>query len=173
MSWKDVNYVKKTFQERNELRLSDKFLVSMPNQEYKIVYLNRDINMNSLVKYLIWWFYKLMPTFKIWWVFIMLNERSFFQKELIHRKKGIQRYYMKIIDRYEISILQMTMDIFRLSWIQIRSYSGCDQHRMWLYMHRLWLLSNTTGATSGAGVANPSGAPELTLVFVGFVLLQL
>ena len=38
---------------------------------------------------------------------------------------------------------------------------------------RLWLLSNTTGATSGAGVANPSGAPELTLVFVGFVLLQL
>ena len=28
-------------------------------------------------------------------------------------------------------------------------------------------------ATSGAGVAYPSGAPELTLVFVGFVLLQL
>ena len=28
-------------------------------------------------------------------------------------------------------------------------------------IHRLWLLSNTTGATSGAGVAYPSGAPEL------------
>ena len=26
---------------------------------------------------------------------------------------------------------------------------------------------NTTGATCGAGVAYPSGAPELTLVFVG------
>ena len=30
-----------------------------------------------------------------------------------------------------------------------------------------------TGATSGAGVTYPSGAPELTLVFVGFVLFQL
>ena len=36
-------------------------------------------------------------------------------------------------------------------------------------IHRLWLLSNTTGATSEAGVAFPSAAPELTLVFVGFV----
>ena len=30
-----------------------------------------------------------------------------------------------------------------------------------------------TGVTSGVDVAYPSGAPELTLVFVGFVLLQL
>ena len=30
-----------------------------------------------------------------------------------------------------------------------------------------------TGATSGVGVSYPSGAPELILVFVGFVLLQL
>ena len=35
------------------------------------------------------------------------------------------------------------------------------------------IICNTTGATSGAGVAYPSGAPELTLVFLGFVLLQL
>ena len=35
------------------------------------------------------------------------------------------------------------------------------------------VLSNTMGAISGAGVAYPSRAPELTLVFVGFVLLQL
>ena len=34
-------------------------------------------------------------------------------------------------------------------------------------------MSNTTDVTSGAGVANPYGAPELTLVFVGFGLLQL
>ena len=32
----------------------------------------------------------------------------------------------------------------------------------------LCLLSNTTGATSEARVTYPSGAPELTLVFVGF-----
>ena len=36
-----------------------------------------------------------------------------------------------------------------------------------------YTLSNTTDAISGAGVAYPFGAPELTLVFVGFVLLQL
>ena len=35
----------------------------------------------------------------------------------------------------------------------------------------LFLLSNTTGDTSGAVVASPSRAPELTLVFVEFVLL--
>ena len=34
-------------------------------------------------------------------------------------------------------------------------------------------MSKTTGAPSGAGVAYHSGTPELTLVFVGFVLLQL
>ena len=33
------------------------------------------------------------------------------------------------------------------------------------------LLSNTTGAISGAGVAYPFGAPELTRL--GFMLLQL
>ena len=40
--------------------------------------------------------------------------------------------------------------------------------------HRIFTtMSNTTGVTSRAGVAYPSGAPERTLVFVGFVLLQL
>ena len=34
-------------------------------------------------------------------------------------------------------------------------------------------MNNTTGATSGAGVAYPSGAPEFTFGFVRFVLLQL
>ena len=34
-------------------------------------------------------------------------------------------------------------------------------------------LNKTKGATSGAGVAYPSRAPELNLVFVGFMLLQL
>jgi len=38
-----------------------------------------------------------------------------------------------LVDRYEISISQITMDIFRLSWIKIRSYTYCDQHRLWLY----------------------------------------
>ena len=35
------------------------------------------------------------------------------------------------------------------------------------------LLINRTGATSEAGVTNPSEAAELTLVFVGFMLLQI
>ena len=34
-------------------------------------------------------------------------------------------------------------------------------------------MSNMTVVTSGAGVAYPSEAYELTLVFVGFMLLQL
>ena len=34
-------------------------------------------------------------------------------------------------------------------------------------------MSYTMGATSAAGVAYPSETPELTLVFEGFVLLQL
>jgi len=32
---------------------------------------------------------------------------------------------------------------------------------------------NTTGISCGAGTANPSGAPEIIQVLVGFVLLDL
>jgi hypothetical protein len=40
--------------------------------------------------------------------------------------------------------------------------------------HRVCNWSNMTGATSGAGTAYPSGAPEFTLGFLlGFVLLDL
>ena len=49
-------------------------------------------------------------------------------------------------------------------------------YQLWLTsivtIHRFWLPGNTTADTSRAGVAYPSGAPELTLVFVGFVLLS-
>jgi hypothetical protein len=34
-------------------------------------------------------------------------------------------------------------------------------------------VTNSTGATSGAGTANPSGAPEFTPVFSVFLLLHL
>ena len=34
-------------------------------------------------------------------------------------------------------------------------------------------LRTLTGTTSGAGAAYPSGAPELDLVFIRFVLLKL
>ena len=37
--------------------------------------------------------------------------------------------------------------------------------------HRVCNKSNTTGGTCVAGTAYPSGTPELTTVFVGFVLL--
>ena len=33
----------------------------------------------------------------------------------------------------QMTISQMTMDILLLSWIQIRSYTGCDSFRLWLY----------------------------------------
>ena len=58
-------------------------------------------------------------------------------------------------------------------------YEYCKDVLKWTFLYidcdykPTLLLSNTTGATSGAGVAYPSGEHELTLVFVGFVLLQL
>ena len=40
--------------------------------------------------------------------------------------------------------------------------------------HRVFNKINTTGVTSGAGIAYPSGAPELTpRILMGFVLLDL
>ena len=42
----------------------------------------------------------------------------------------------------------------------------------WTY-HRFCNKINTTGATSRVGTAYPSGAPEFTPVFSGFVLLHL
>ena len=41
-----------------------------------------------------------------------------------------------------------------------------------LSYYRLLNKSNTTYASSDPGTANPSGAPELTAVFVEFVLLN-
>ena len=64
-----------------------------------------------------------------------------------------------IVNRYEMSLSQMTKDMFPLSWSQ--SWQIFDK-------------SNSTGATIGAGIAYPSGAPEFTSVFfVGFMLLNL
>ena len=55
-----------------------------------------------------------------------------------------------------------------LSWLFINPFL----YRLWLTsiltLHRLCLLSDTTCVISGAAVAYPSGAPELTLFFVGF-----
>jgi hypothetical protein len=64
-----------------------------------------------------------------------------------------------IVNRYEMSLSQMTKDMFPLSWSQ--SWQIFDK-------------SNSTGATIGSGIAYPSGAPEFTSVFfVGFMLLNL
>ena len=35
-------------------------------------------------------------------------------------------HHYDLVDRYEISIPGMTMNILTLSWIQIRFYTGCD-----------------------------------------------
>ena len=64
-----------------------------------------------------------------------------------------------IVNRYEMSLSQMTKDMFPLSWSQ--SWQIFDK-------------SKSTGATIGAGIAYPSVAPEFTSVFfVGFMLLNL
>ena len=66
-----------------------------------------------------------------------------------------------LVDQYTISISQMKMDILPLSWLQMLWLTSI------LTIHRLCLLSNMTAATSSAGVAYPSRAPELILFFVG------
>ena len=55
-------------------------------------------------------------------------------------KKATEPWFRKFfgrhhdfVDRYEISISQMTKDIFPLSWQQIHYYIGCDWHRLRLY----------------------------------------
>ena len=56
-----------------------------------------------------------------------------------------------IVNRYEMSLSQMTKNMFPLSWSQSwQIFDNC----------------NTAGATVGAGIAYPSGAPEFTSVFL-------
>ena len=54
--------------------------------------------------------------------------------------------------------------------LRVRAKTGRPIVRI-MCLGKLSLLSNTMGATSGAGVCYHSRAPELTLVFIGFVLL--
>jgi hypothetical protein len=63
--------------------------------------------------------------------------------------------------RYGISMSQMITDMFPAHFVVIT---------IWSFPHS-WFITGfvtTTAATSGAGTANPSGAPEITLVFSRF-----
>ena len=60
----------------------------------------------------------------------------------------------------------MTTDMFRMYLITI----------LFAFMtyHQVYKKSSTTGATCGAGIANPSGGPEFTpVILVEFALLDL
>jgi hypothetical protein len=58
-----------------------------------------------------------------------------------------------------------------------RIFSTCHKHFLilssFMTYHRVYNYVNTTGTTSGAGTAFPSGAPGFTPGFVMFVLLDL
>ena len=67
---------------------------------------------------------------------------------------GVYNIYISQLIRYSrltVSVSQMTTEMFHLSVIS--SFMTC---------HRVCNQINTTDATSGAGIANPSGAPEFT-----------
>jgi len=76
-------------------------------------------------------------------------------------KSSLRKFYGRhheLVDRYEVSVSQMTQDLFSLSWcflVYLTSF-------VTFYWTFTIALSSTTGATSGAGTAYPSGTPEFT-----------
>ena len=74
------------------------------------------------------------------------------------------------IGRYVISVLQITKDMFQLSYtyscLPERDISKQDYPRIYAY------TSNTTGATYEAEIAQPPGASYITPVCVGVRVAQ-
>ena len=67
-------------------------------------------------------------------------------------------------------------NIFMVIWLeQIEAEKRFRERfcNLFKFKHVLKMNCFLTGVTSWAGIAYPSGAPELNLVFVGFVLFQL
>jgi hypothetical protein len=84
----------------------------------------------------------------------LLNQR-FLSVKL---KSSLWKFYGRhhdFVDRYGISVSQMTTDMFHLS----QTLSS------FVTYYRVCNHINTTGATSGAGTAYPSGASEFTPSF--------
>ena len=91
---------------------------------------------------------------------------------LLRLKSSLQKVYGRLhnlVDRYEISISQMTMDLLLFTQIFPFLYHGQD------FLPDLTVyISNTAGVLSEAGTAYPSRASEFTPGFlVGSVLLIL
>ena len=78
---------------------------------------------------------------------------------LVKLKSLLRKFYGRhhdLVDRYGISASQMTTDMFHLSQTLFPILSS------FMTYHRVCNQINTMGATSGAGIAYPSGAPQFT-----------
>ena len=86
----------------------------------------------------------LVITISFYWVLLLTRKllEQVFPKERL--KSSFRKFFGRqhdLVDRYEIPISQMTMDIFPLSWQQIHFYTGCDLH--WLLIYTVfvyWLV---------------------------------
>ena len=69
-----------------------------------------------------------------------------------------------LINRYRISVSQITIDKFHMSQALPSSF---------IIHYQVCNYSSTTGPPSGEGTSYPSGETEFTPVLVGFLLLDL
>ena len=91
---------------------------------------------------------------------LLLNQRFL----LIKLKSSRRTFYGRnhdLVDRYGISVSQMITSMFHVTVSTSRSF-----HQSWRITG--FVTINTTGASSGAGTAYPSGAPEFTRGFTFF-----
>ena len=75
---------------------------------------------------------------------------------LVKLKSSLRKFYGRhhdLVDRYGISVSQMTMDMFHCR----KLFSDLSSFMIY---HRVCNKINTTGVTSGAGTAYPSGEHE-------------
>ena len=80
---------------------------------------------------------------------------------MVKLKLSLRKYYGRhhdLVDRYGISVSQMTMGMLHLSKTLPGPFLIHGFHRVYNYI-------NTTGTTSGAGTAYPSGSLVFTLCF--------
>ena len=86
--------------------------------------------------------------------------------QMVKLKSSLRKFYGRhheLVDRYGITVSQMISDMFITSFIIPFPFMNVT-YRIRLY-RICYHISNTTGATCGAGSAYPSGAPEITPSF--------
>ena len=82
-------------------------------------------------------------------------------RKLLKLKSSLRKFYGRshdLINRYRISVSQMTTHMFHL-------YKHFPVVSSFMTNLRVCNESNTTGATIGTGTAYPSGSPEFTSIF--------